>query len=235
MAELLFSRNLPGTFYVPLRGYNGGPVLTAPQLQSLAAANFEIGAHTVTHRNLPGLASRDLRNEVRICKEVLEQTVSRKVMMFCYPNGKYKARVILELAHAGYVGARTTQMLSTKLHFRPFEMPTAVQAYPHPARSYLRNLGRYGNIPGLTRYMTKWRRCQNWVELGKQVFKQVLQSGGIWHLYGHSWEIEQMRIWPNLCQMLDYVSGRKEVTYVTNGQLMRLLKNNPQVQSGGNA
>ena len=115
-------------------------------------------------------------------------------------------------------------MLSLRTDFSPFEMPTTVQAYPHPRRNYLKNLGRACNIQGLWRYATELSRFNSWIELGKQLFEQVLQQGGIWHLYGHSWEIEELRIWPELCEMLDYVAKREGVTYTTNGQLLRLLR-----------
>jgi hypothetical protein len=55
--------------------------------------------------------------------------------------------------------------------------------------------------------------------LGKQLFDEVLEDGGIWHLYGHSWEIEELGIWDDLLEMLDYVSHHSNVTYLTNGQL----------------
>jgi hypothetical protein len=71
--------------------------------------------------------------------------------------------------------------------------------------------------------MTTLRQFKDWVELGKQLFRQVLEQGGVWHLYGHSWEIEELGIWGDLREMLDYVSNRQGVSYVTNGQLLSLL------------
>jgi hypothetical protein len=61
------------------------------------------------------------------------------------------------------------------------------------------------------------------VELGKRFFDQILKRGGIWHLYGHSWEIEQLDIWADLREILDYVAHHKDVSYVTNGQLLSLV------------
>ena len=61
----------------------------------------------------------------------------------------------------------------------------------------------------------------NWLELGKRLFDSVLQNGGVWHLYGHSWEIDELGLWNELEEILDYISKRKEVLYVSNGQLVR--------------
>jgi peptidoglycan-N-acetylglucosamine deacetylase len=224
LAELLSARALKATLYVPIRGYQGARTLSLDQLRTLSAAGFEIGGHTVSHRSLSPLNLKEVTDEVRNCKKALEDTLGEPVRMFCYPNGRYNAAVIREVERAGYVGARTTRMLSTGLRFRPFEMPTSVQAFPHPPRNYLKNLGRSRNVRDLVLYLAKWSRCKNWVELGKQLFRDVLKSGGVWHMYGHSWEIEQLGIWSDLQDLLDYVSAREGVTYLTNGQIMQLMR-----------
>ena len=69
-------------------------------------------------------------------------------------------------------------------------------------------------------FMTTFRRFESWVELGKQLFSEVLQQGGIWHLYGHSWEIDELGLWTDLCELLDHVSHREGVRYLNNGQLV---------------
>jgi hypothetical protein len=222
LADLLRSRDLPGTFYVPIIGYRRRKTLTAADLRTLSSAGFEIGAHTVSHTSLPRLRPNELNHEVRTCKQMLEQTLGRGVLMFCYPNGRYDVEVIRQVKNAGYAGARTTRMLSVRAEFLPFEMATTVQAYPHPRAGYIRNLGRAGDVMGLFNYVAKLNRFESWVDLGKRLFRQVLEHGGIWHLYGHSWEIDELRLWSDLQEMLDYVSHRKGVSYVTNGQLLSL-------------
>jgi peptidoglycan/xylan/chitin deacetylase (PgdA/CDA1 family) len=223
IADLLRFRDLPGTFYVPIIGYQGKKTLATADLRTLTSAGFEIGAHTVSHKSLPRLSPEELHHEVRICKQTLEQTLGSRVPMFCYPNGRYDSEVIRQVKNAGYDGARTTRMLSLRADFLPFEMPTTVQAYPHPRVGYLRNLGRARNIPGLLKYATELSRLESWVDVGKRLFNQVLEHGGIWHLFGHSWEIDELGIWDDLREMLDHVSHRKGVTYATNGQLVSLV------------
>jgi hypothetical protein len=63
----------------------------------------------------------------------------------------------------------------------------------------------------------------NWLELGKRLFDYVLQNGGVWHLYGHSWEIDELGLWEELRKILDYISNRKDVLYVSNCELLRFL------------
>ena len=68
------------------------------------------------------------------------------------------------------------------------------------------------------------RRLNSWVELGKTLFDQTLRDGGIWHLYGHSWEIEELGLWDDLKRMLDYVRNRPGVIYANNSQALQFLQ-----------
>jgi len=220
IADLLFSRGLQGTFYIPMTGYQGRRTLGTSDLRELSAQGFEIGAHSVSHQNLPSLTREQLVHEVGICKENLEQIVGRSVVMFCYPNGRYNRGVIRHVQSAGYRGARTVRMLSVRTSFHAFEMPTTIQAYPHCRAAYIRNLARSRNAPALLKYLMTFRRFESWVELGKQLFREVLEHGGTWHLYGHSWEIDELNLWSDLRELLDYISHRKGVRYLSNGQLV---------------
>jgi peptidoglycan/xylan/chitin deacetylase (PgdA/CDA1 family) len=223
IAELLHSRGLAGTFYIPMLGYLNNATLIASDLRALTSEGFEIGAHSMSHNSLTLLGEKQLEHEVTTCKRTLEQVVGEEVSMFCYPNGRYNHRVIQEVRRAEYKGARTTCMLSTSTDFRPFEMPTTLQAFPHPKTGYLRDLGRAKNIPGLWKFTTELSRLESWIDVGKRLFSQVMEYGGIWHLYGHSWEIDDLGIWSELREMLDHVSHRTGVTYVTNSHILSLL------------
>ena len=229
IAEMLGSRGLPGTFYVPMLGYLGRTTLPPGDLRAISAEGFEIGAHSVSHKSLTLLAGEPLKREVTVCKQMLEQLIGREVSMFCYPNGRYNSAVVREVRCAGFRGARTTRMLAHGLRFGPFEMPTTLHAYPHPKSAYLRNLARAQNVGRICEYIGRLSRIDSWIALGKKLFDLVVEEGGVWHLYGHSWEIEELGIWPDLHEMLDYVSNREGVTYVTNAQLVQLMKPAPGI------
>jgi peptidoglycan/xylan/chitin deacetylase (PgdA/CDA1 family) len=224
IAALLRARSLPGTFYIPVQRKVSPCSLSPREVIALAGEGFEIGAHTVSHVKLPGLSQERLTYEVASCKDMLEQAIAKPVSMFCYPGGRFNKYVASEVARCGYEGARTTRMLSADLRFPPFEMPTTLQAYPHTRAAYLRNSMRPPSPGRLFSYLMGLDRCRNWLELGKQLFDRVLARGGMWHLYGHSWEIESLGVWPELQKMLDYVRGREGVLYLTNGDLTRLLR-----------
>ena len=233
VADRLVASGVRGTFYVPLTGNLGGPTLSSSEIRSLAFAGFEVGAHTVSHRSLTGLSLEEVRHEVRDSKKSLQDILGHEVSMFCYPRGRYDARVLQEVRRAGFEGARTTRMLSLRADFPRFEMPTTVQAYPHSTLAYMRNLTRGKNVPGLFRYITSLRFYRRWADLGRVLFDQALEEGGVWHLYGHSWEIDELGLWGQLAELLRYVGGRDGVIYATNSEALKLLQSDsPQVLAG---
>ena len=222
IAELLNSRGLPGTFYVPIQN-EGKPTLGRAQIRSLSCGRFEIGSHGLSHRVLTELSTEEVRQEATSSMRVLEDILGSRVQSFCYPKGRYHRWTQNCVREAGYSGARTTEMLAVRLEFGAFEMPTTLQAYPHTRLAYMRNLVKRVQLRKLPLYLTRFGDLPTWVKLGKRLFDSVQRDGGLWHLYGHSWEIERHNLWEDLREMLDYVSGRANALYLTNGQVRDLL------------
>ena len=232
VAELLRSRGIGGTFYVPITPYRDRP-LDRTELRALSSQGFEIGAHGFSHKLLWGLPAKELAREVSPCKPILEDMLGTPVRMFCYPCGRYDSNVVRSLKEAGYCGARTVRMLATRPDFDPFEMPTTVQIFPHPQSAYLRNVARARKLEGLQVYLVQRARVGNWLELGKRLFDHVLKNGGIWHLYGHSWEIDALNLWDDLGAILDYVCHREGATYLPNGEVLRFLQARAEAAANG--
>jgi peptidoglycan-N-acetylglucosamine deacetylase len=214
LAEILYSRGVSGTFYIPIN-YRNRP-LDRGQVRALASAGFEIGAHGFSHKPLWRLAAVELAQEVGPCKPILEDIIGGEVRLFCYPRGRYDVSVVRALKEAGYRGARTVHMLATRLDFDPFEMPTTLQIFPHQSFTYLKNVVTARRLESLQACLVQMPRLGSWLELGKKLFDVVLRNGGIWHLFGHSWELERLGLWDDLCEILDYVGRREGVSYVPN-------------------
>jgi hypothetical protein len=104
-------------------------------------------------------------------------------------------------------------------------MPTTLQIFPHPPSAYLKNVARARKLESVQTYLFQMPRQGSWLELGKRLFDEVLEKGGIWHLYGHSWEVDRLGLWDDLREILDYVGGREGVSYVPNGALVPTLPN----------
>jgi len=218
LAELLRSKGILGTFYIPMN-YRENP-LGHSELRALASEGFEIGAHGWSHKHLWRLQPKEVSREVKPCKQVLEDILGRQVEMFCYPGGRYDTNVVRALQEAGYRGARTVRMLATRPTFNPYEMPTTLQVFPHAPFAYLKNVVRARSLESLHSCFVQMPRLGSWVELGKRLFDAVLKDGGVWHLYGHSWEIDRLDLWGGLRELLDYVCQRDGVRYVPNYALL---------------
>jgi peptidoglycan/xylan/chitin deacetylase (PgdA/CDA1 family) len=219
LAQLLRSKGICGTFYVPIN-YGARP-LSRSELRDLASEGFEIGAHGFSQKPLWGLRPREVTEQVQPCKRILEDILGREVGMFCYPRGRYDANVVRAVQEAGYRGGRTVRMLATRSTFSPFEMPTTLQAFPHARFTYLKNVARGRSLESLQSCLAQMPRLGSWLELGKKLFDVVLKNGGVWHLYGHSWEIEKLGLWDELGEILDYVCGRDGVRYVPNSAILQ--------------
>lgn len=228
IAEMLLKHGIRGNFYVPVKPFRGNPALRAGEMRSMISAGLEIGAHGVDHEIMSELSLDETTRVVSSCKRYLEDRLGDEVPMFCYPRGRYKAYTIDCLRQAGYLGARTTRMLATKPDFDPFRMPTSSQAFPHTPVRYLRNMARARNVTGMYDYLIRLRTRHDWVALGKKMFDRVAGEGGIWHLYGHSWELDELNLWAGLDELLAYAGGREGFAYLTNSQTLQQLGLAPQ-------
>ena len=56
-----------------------------------------------------------------------------------------------------------------------------------------------------------------------RLFDRVLNMGGVFHLWGHSWEISQHNQWAALERVLAYVAHRPGVRYLTNGAIPAMV------------
>jgi len=62
------------------------------------------------------------------------------------------------------------------------------------------------------------------------LFDDVMKYGGIWHLYGHSWEIENLGLWKQVSNLLDYVCKRRDVMYATNGHVVATIRSQSELK-----
>lgn len=227
IAELLTKYGLCGTFYVPLR--NTRPTVSPSQIRELASS-FEIGAHTVSHVRLRGLTNNRARQEIADSKKGLEDILGKPCPIFCFPGGSYTKIHIQLLRDAGFVAARTVELLSLQ---RPQTrhgisvIPTTLQAYPHRASSYLRNAAKRLSAEAVLNLL-RGRRAKSWSAFADMLLGRAADIGGVFHLWGHSWEIEENGHWRLLDQVLAAISEyRKCASLLTNMELCSDLGKTP--------
>jgi peptidoglycan/xylan/chitin deacetylase (PgdA/CDA1 family) len=219
VAELLAKSGLTGTFYVPRSSQN--PVMDRSQIRELSKS-FEIGAHTLEHVMIDRLSDREASIQLSGSREWVEQLTSKSCRVFCFPGGKFRSRQLELVRQAGYEAARTVELLSTASP-RRFDglclIPTTVQVFPHGPYVYAKNALKRLSAP----VMPSPRRLllsRDWLALAKDLFLQTVARGGVFHLWGHSWEIEEQGQWGNLEKFLMTVGQWREgLEGVTNSEL----------------
>jgi peptidoglycan/xylan/chitin deacetylase (PgdA/CDA1 family) len=215
LAKLLKKYSIKATFYVT-RDYRylEDPLAPHQIIELDEDEAFEIGAHTLTHPNLLSVSTEAARGEIAGSKRYLENLLGHKVSMFCYPHGKYDERVVQLVKSAGFEGARTCDNLDFGVSDDPYLLPVTLQATNKSPLSAFRI----------------WRRNRlalkslvNWETRAKEMFDLCLETGGIYHLWGHSSEIRLNAGWEGLESVFKYISGREGVSYMTNGECIQDL------------
>ncbi len=221
LADELARRGIAGTFYVAPQNRER-PVMGHGEIRDLAE-RFEIGAHSLTHPDLRRLSGEALRRELQEGKDELEDILGRQIGMFCYPKGRYNARVRRAVVECGFAGARTTRTFRLGLPRDPWLMPTAMPVRRSGTWAWVAHCARSHSLTGLRIVLGKGRG-RPWHELAELLFRHVRHHGGIWHLWGHSWEAEERGMWDELRGLLDAVAGHQDVACVTNGEVARLTR-----------
>lgn len=221
VAELLAKYGVAGTFYIPNRNSEGRPVLNNTEITRLADA-FEVGSHGADHVVLTRLSEREATRQVEENKAWLEHVTGRPMRGFCYVRGRYNRRLKAIVERAGFDYARTVENLCATTGDDPFEMPTTVQFFPHSNSVYLKNFLKGG--PGATRTRLLWAALTspNLEERTERMMNVCRRVGGYFHLWGHSWEVEERNLWVALENMLRKVAAESSaVRFVTNYEAHR--------------
>ena len=203
VAELLSRNRLPGTFYVPTGRLGRDLFFAADDLRTLSTAGFEIGAHTVSHRHphWPWSRGAYARNRrMQGCAATDFGNANNDVLLSQRPlqcRGNERRSSVPDI---GVPAARRCLLRAASLIVLPCPLPCRCIPTAGPTTSAIWfGCGAFGalsqSVPDLVRF-------QDWLELGKAKFDRVLRKGGVWHLYGHPWEIEKLGLWAQLEEML---------------------------------
>jgi hypothetical protein len=222
LAALLDKYDLVGTFYVA-RDYLPERLTEAEIIE--LTQRHEIGGHTITHRSLVEMSLDDARYEVAESKQWLEKVIKAPITSFCYPRGHYNGAVREIVAEAGYEMARTVEQYSFGKNDHPLEMPTTIHIYPFPfrpvnsIRAYFEPIQRV--VPHVYPLRIPLLALRSWTSLAISLLERAAAIGGVWHLWGHSWEIEYYQMWEALEKVLAATQQYPHARRVTNSQLSR--------------
>jgi peptidoglycan/xylan/chitin deacetylase (PgdA/CDA1 family) len=98
----------PGVLNLKVRNLSSSYTLPPWRVRALMRAGWEIDAHTITHPDLTQVSDSRLWNEVHGSRLAIQRRFHVPVNFFCYPSGRYDARVVAAVRRAGFLGATTT-------------------------------------------------------------------------------------------------------------------------------
>ena len=219
VAELLAKHGIRGTFYVPKSAEHG--TMTMAQARELGRA-FELGAHTLHHAVLTEATEQKAWQEIAGSKSWLESNTGLPCLMFCPPKGRYTNRHLEMVRKAGYLGVRNVELLSLDFPRKNagiMLLPTTIQAYPHGSLAFAKNAVKRMALKALLRLMARGRST-DWPALARSLLHESLRYGGVFHLWGHSWELQETEQWHRLDEALRFMSEfASQAPSLTNGQI----------------
>jgi len=185
IVELLEKHELPGIFYWPCnlaKSKNVGKVKEFLTLNDCIeiAKKFDVGSHTVSHQYLTDLNVKQARNEIFESKKFWEDVLKREITSFCYPRGRNNGLIRVLVKNAGYKDARTTIVGCTQKSTDPILTNTTVHV-------------------GIDRVEYKGK-C--WEMYAREMLEKARkEENSIFHIFGHSWELEKEKDWKALDEL----------------------------------
>ncbi len=218
VARILKRCGLKGTFYISPNNmqWKKKDLLTERQIVKLSK-DFEIGAHTLTHPELDTVSVDVAREEIFGSKKYLEKLIGKYVVSFCYPRGKYNKKVQEIVRKLGFTSARTLKTYQFNFSTDLFASGSTIHVYKH--YSDIIKIAKFSNYEP-----KRFLRHMDWELLAKEMFDYVSKHGGLYHLLGHSWEVDKNNDWEKLERVLSYIGNNTEATYVQNKDLVKFYK-----------
>lgn len=165
-------------------------------------AGMEVAAHGHKHLSLSKVAAAIATNDVITDRKTLESTFGVIVDGMAYANGAYNDQAVDILRNCGIKYARTT--VSTESFALPEDWLRL------PATCHHNN----PRLMALAKQFVEWTERSYWWANAPQLF----------YLWGHSYEFDNNDNWHVIEEFADYIGGREDVWYATNGEIFDYLQ-----------
>lgn len=179
----------------------------------------------MTHCDLRAQSAAASQYEISHCRTALEQITSLPCRSFCFPFGRFRGEHIQQVRDSGFSLARTVELMSLdtpRVRHGMAIMPTTLQALSGGPFTFLKNSIKRARVGNLVRHAAV--RRPGWVATLEAVLEIAAEQGGVVHLWGHSWEVEQHSQWQNLDRaFLLLARYRHKAGYFSNGELWNRL------------
>lgn len=225
LADLLIKYDQKATFFIPLANVEKRAVINELQIFDLSE-QFEIGAHTVNHKYLTTIPNQEAEYEIKQSKKNLEGIINKPVQGFCFPGGKYNRVHLRYVYEAGFEYARTVNMF--KFENRNKLMNTTLNAFNHSKYTYFKHLLKRGYINEIVQNSFSILQNNKWDKLLFDILERHAKRDSthkviIIHLSGHSWELEEYKMWNQLENFLRVITTMN-IPSITNLEVFKLNK-----------
>lgn len=223
IAELLDKFGINGTFYVPCKN-SENIVMDDSQLRNLAG-KFEIGGHTVNHLYLNTLNRSEAKYEIYGCKTILQEKLGKEISAFCFPGGKYSKRDINLVKSAEFLFARTANLLHSSIDINQSLIKTSTQAYNHNYSTLIKHCAKSFLFSPIIKYNFFTQYDRNFRKLSEAVLADSRNGSGVYHLWGHSWEIEKFGLWNELTETFRMLANENDALFLSNTEYWNYINN----------
>ena len=154
----------------------------------------EVASHTLTHPHLTYLPDEEIVRQVERDRENLSRLVGYEVVGMAYPGGGFQNSDRVENVIRRYTGVRYARTISLAYSFNSQE-----------------NIFRYKPTAFHMDFDVNYR-------LADEFF--AMEGGGLFYIWGHSYEFDVDNTWDKLEEFLRYISHRPDIKYITNKEAL---------------
>lgn len=196
LAKLFEKYEIPCKLFVPNKNVEGRDVLSPIEIKQIKSPYVSFGGHTENHIYLDSIPFGTAMQEINNNKKYLEDILGTEITDFCFPGGKYTNKLLCAL-QKDFKTVRTAQTGCSC--FAGYLRRPFFHFYPRGCKSLILNVIRNVDksiIPLLFASL----KTQNYFNLLDEFIKVVdfkPQEYDL-HIWGHSWEIEEIGLWNQL-------------------------------------
>ena len=204
LIELHEKYNIPGMFFVPTYNREGRDVLSSEEITKTSTNELiSFGGHTSNHTYLTTIPIEDVAKEILDNKDYLEKYSNRKINHFCLPGGKYNKKII-KIVLNNFSTCRTADTCSFRKNIKNVIVPS-FHFYNRGKKSLLLNCLKHFSIYEF--FIVLLNLKKDYFEIIKKIIiKDSKFKNKDIIIWGHSWELENCNLWPNLECLMNFVS-----------------------------
>lgn len=105
----LLYNNMSGIFFIVPKYIGNKNYLNWSMLREMSEYGMNIGSHSLSHKDLTKIDSRELNTQIKDSKKIIEDNLGRVVNDFSFPYGKVNNKSLKTVIESGYENIYTSQ------------------------------------------------------------------------------------------------------------------------------